>query len=111
MRYIERVVWKSTEWYADGPEHEADHRPGRPHGLVVDLGDGRMLMASAPHGGSSITIGVTGGLRISIPADCAEDVAEAILYAHRCACSPDVPAGILAPSAMQATPGKQITPS
>ena len=56
----------------------------KPNGLVVDLGDGRMLMASAPFKGSFVTIGVTGGLRISNPAEKAEEVAEAILYAHRC---------------------------
>jgi hypothetical protein len=86
MRYIERVVWKPLDWYTDSHEQHAEGSRAKPHGLVVDLGDGRMLMAGAPFKGSSVTIGVTGGLRISIPADKAEDVAEAILYAHRCAC-------------------------
>ena len=88
MRYIERVVWKSMDWY-DPADHPEDVPRGKPHGLVVDLGDGRMMMASAPSKGSSVTIGVTGGLRISIPAEKAEEVAEAILYAHRCACEHD----------------------
>jgi len=86
MRYIERVVWKQFDSFVESNDHHAEGARAKPHGLVVDLGDGRMLMAGAPYKGSSVTIGVTGGLRISIPADKAEDVAEAILYAHRCAC-------------------------
>jgi hypothetical protein len=89
MRYIERVVWKPLDWYTESPEQHTEGARAKPHGLVVDLGDGRMLMAGAPVKGSCVTIGVTGGLRISIPADKAEDVAEAILYAHRCACDND----------------------
>jgi hypothetical protein len=84
MRYIERVVWKSLDWYTGSPEPRSDGARPKPNGLVVDLCDGRMLMASAPFKGSCVTIGVTGGLRISIPAEKAEEVAEAILYAHRC---------------------------
>jgi hypothetical protein len=85
MRYIERVVWKQIDNYVEPHDHTEGAR-AKPHGLVVDLGDGRMLMAGAPYKGSSVTIGVTGGLRMTIPADKAEEVAEAILYAHRCAC-------------------------
>lgn len=85
MRYIERVVWKPLDRYTESADSHSEGARAKPHGLVVDLGDGRMLMAGAPFNGSSVTIGVTGGLRISIPADKAEDVAEAILYAHRCA--------------------------
>jgi hypothetical protein len=100
MRYIERVVWKPLDWYTDSShEHHAEGARAKPHGLVVDLGDGRMLMAGAPFKGSCVTIGVTGGLRISIPADKAEDVAEAILYAHRCACDHEYGApGIVMPT-------------
>jgi hypothetical protein len=99
MRYIERVVWKPLDWYAGSPDHRSEVARAKPNGLVVDLGDGRMLMASAPVKGSSVTIGVTGGLRISIPADRAEDVAEAILYAHRCVCDHDYDGrGIVVPT-------------
>jgi hypothetical protein len=45
---------------------------------------------------------VTGGLRISIPAEKAEDVAEAILYAHRCACDHEYAApGLVPPTDMR----------
>jgi hypothetical protein len=98
MRYIERVVWKPLDWYAGSPDHRSEVARAKPNGLVVDLGDGRMLMASAPVKGSSVTIGVTGGLRISIPADRAEDVAEAILYAHRCVCDHYDGRGIVVPT-------------
>ena len=104
MRYIERVVWKQVDSYVESAEGHAEGARAHPHGLVVDLGDGRMLMAGAPHKGASVTIGVTGGLRISIPADKAEDVAEAILYAHRCACDQELEAGGAAlPSAERRT--------
>ncbi|GEM_PF-4499726 len=86
MRYIERVVWKPLDWYADVPSgHAADAPRSKPHGLAVDLGDGRMLMTSAASRATALTIGVTGGLRISIPAEKAPEVAEAILYAYHCA--------------------------
>ena len=100
MRYIERVVWKPLDRYTESADTHPEGARAKPHGLVVDLGDGRMLMAGAPFRASSVTIGVTGGLRISIPADKAEEVAEAILYAHRCSCDHEygVP-GLVAPSA------------
>jgi hypothetical protein len=99
MRYIERVVWKPLDRYTESADTHAEGARAKPHGLVVDLGDGRMLMAGAPFKGSSVTIGVTGGLRISIPAEKAEDVAEAILYAHRCACDHEyAPPGLVMPS-------------
>jgi hypothetical protein len=99
MRYIERVVWKPLDRYTESADTHSEGARAKPHGLVVDLGDGRMLMAGAPFKGSSVTIGVTGGLRISIPAEKAEDVAEAILYAHRCACTHDyADAGLVMPS-------------
>src|SRR5579862_5681084 len=56
MRYIERVVWKPLDWYSESPEQHTEGARAKPHGLVVDLGDGRMLMAGAPVKGSSVTI-------------------------------------------------------
>jgi hypothetical protein len=99
MRYIERVVWKPLDRYTESADSHLEGARAKPQGLVVDLGDGRMLMAGAPFKGSCVTIGVTGGLRISIPAEKAEEVAEAILYAHRCACDNEYAAsGLVMPT-------------
>lgn len=84
MRYIERVVWKPLDGNLDAPNQYGAGTPGsNARGLTVDLGDGRMLTTSASFTGPFLTIALTGGLRISIPAETAPDVAEAILYAHR----------------------------
>src|SRR5215469_17145457 len=99
MRYIERVVWKPLDRYTESADTHAEGARAKPHGLVVDLGDGRMLMAGAPFKGSSVTIGVTLFFNDRAPTEKAEDVDEAILYAHRCACDHEYAApGLVPPS-------------